>query len=253
MNNKIVLLGTDCDSTWIVANYLNEYYHIKAILIEEKVSKSKLIKNRIKRLGYLKVLGQLCFQVFLYPIILSQSLKRINQICHINNLNRSSNKLSDKITDVKNVNAENCIDLLASLDYDVVVINGTRILSKKLLKAIKKPIINTHVGITPKYRGVHGAYWALANDDKENCGVTVHLVDMGIDTGEILYQAKITPLKQDNFATYPYLQIAEALPLLKEAIIKPTEVIVTANVTSKLWYHPTIFDYLINFIFKSTK
>ena len=64
-------------------------------------------------------------------------------------------------------------------------------------------------GITPLYRGVHGAYWALAEGRRDLCGVTVHRVDAGIDTGEVLAQVLIDPTPQDNFVTYPWLQVAE--------------------------------------------
>ena len=45
------------------------------------------------------------------------------------------------------------------------------------------PVINMHAGITLRYRGVHGGYWALAEQHPEWVGTTVHLVDPGIDTG----------------------------------------------------------------------
>ena len=51
------------------------------------------------------------------------------------------------------------------------------------------PVVNVHAGITPRYRGVHGGYWALAERHPEWVGTTVHLVDPGIDTGAILAQA----------------------------------------------------------------
>jgi methionyl-tRNA formyltransferase len=43
-----------------------------------------------------------------------------------------------------------------------------------------------HAGITPRYRGTHGGYWVLLNNDPGHCGVTIHLVDPGIDTGSIV-------------------------------------------------------------------
>ena len=129
-----------------------------------------------------------------------------------------------------------------------MVVNGTRIISEKVLNAVNSFFINTHTGITPKYRGVHGAYWALTQDDMENCGVTVHLVDKGIDTGDILYQTTIKITEEDNFNTYPYLQVLEAIPLMLKAlddIIKGTvKIISRKDLESKLWTHPTIFEYL---------
>ncbi|HEX8349388.1 MAG TPA: formyl transferase, partial [Hymenobacter sp.] len=112
------------------------------------------------------------------------------------------------------------------------------------------PFLNTHAGITPLYRGVHGGYWALANNDAAHCGVSVHLVDAGIDTGGIIAQALIRPEPEDNFSTYPLLQVIAGMPLLKEAVraalagtiqLRPAP-----EGTSRLWSHPTLAEYKAN-------
>lgn len=244
MKTKVLILGTDCDSTWIVSNYLENYFQIERVIIEKKVSRVLLIKNRIKKLGYFRVFGQLCFQIFLYPLIGYIFKKRILEICKENNLNFRAHGFKDRIVFFTSLNDSDTIDFIKNLSYDIIVINGTRILNKKFLNSFNIPIINTHVGITPKYRGVHGAYWALVNNDKENCGVSVHLVDAGIDTGKVLHQATIEPTKKDNIATYHYLQIATALPLLKESVEKPHPTKDFPHIESKLYYHPTILEYL---------
>ena len=104
-----------------------------------------------------------------------------------------------------------------------------------------------HAGITPKYRGVHGTYWALYNKDAANSGVTVHLVDPGIDTGGVLYQARVTVTNKDNFTTYPIIQLAEGIQFLlsasKDALSKNLN-IKEVTKESTLWYHPTIWQYL---------
>src|SRR5438093_9923670 len=53
-----------------------------------------------------------------------------------------------------------------------VVVNGTRIISEAVLTASDAVFINMHAGITPKYRGVHGGYWALYNGDGEAASST---------------------------------------------------------------------------------
>ena len=83
-------------------------------------------------------------------------------------------------------------------------------------------------------------------NDLANCGVTVHLVDEGIDTGLVLGQARIVPTKKDSFVTYPYLQIAAALPLLDRSIQEALhgELVTTRTEgPSKVWYHPGLFQY----------
>ena len=97
---------------------------------------------------------------------------------------------------------------------------------------------------------------SITENDLENCGVTIHLVDSGIDTGGILYQGYIKHTIKDNFNTYPYLQIAVAIPLMCQAIKDVSEknyVIKETGLTSKLWSHPTIFEYINYRIFKGVK
>ncbi len=126
--------------------------------------------------------------------------------------------------------------------------NGTRILEEHLLHVTGGVFLNTHVGITPLYRGVHGGYWALASGDPDHFGVTIHKIDKGIDTGEIVAQTVTERSDSDNFATYPLLQIASAIPLLKQAIRSAIdgklEAIPAPGGESKLWSHPTAFQYL---------
>ena len=63
-----------------------------------------------------------------------------------------------------------------------------------------------------------GAYWARSQRDPAHAGVTVHLVDEGVDTGDVLYQATTEFSFADNIATYQHRQMATALPLLIRAI-----------------------------------
>ena len=60
---------------------------------------------------------------------------------------------------------------------------------------------------------MHGGYWALVSGHPEACGVTVHLVDEGIDSGGILAQSVITPGPADCFVTYPLMQLGVGLPV----------------------------------------
>lgn len=254
-NTKIVMLVGGGVSSKIMYHSLSKDFEIKRVIIEKPYSRKKLIKGRIKRLGFVKVFGQLMFQVGISPIISILSKKRKNLILNENHLNVSVIPINI-VTQVNSVNSKETIELLKQISPKVVVVNGTRIISKKVLNSTKAIFINTHVGITPKYRGVHGAYWALVNNDKDNCGVTVHLIDEGIDTGNILYQRNIHPTKKDTFATYPLLQTFVGTKLMANAIkdvfkndIKPF----VPRLESKLWYHPTIWTYFYYFIFKGIR
>ncbi|WP_341482292.1 formyltransferase family protein [Geothrix paludis] len=119
--------------------------------------------------------------------------------------------------------------------------------AKETLSAIRVPVMNFRSGITPKYRGQGGGYWALVNGDPDHAGVTVHLVDAGVDTGDVIYQARFTPSRRDNFATYFYLQAATFPPIAVKAVedalrgdLKPFR----PSLPSELRDHPTLWAYL---------
>ncbi|WP_312078039.1 formyl transferase [Chryseobacterium sp.] len=255
-NKKIVLLAGKDISTNIIFNAVDKNFGIENVIIEETENRKIYLKRRIKRLGILKVLGQILFQIFVSKPLSFFSEKRKNQIITENQLDIS--EIPDqKINKVKSVNAKSTIELLKKINPDLIIVNGTRIISKKVLASINCKFINTHAGITPKYRGVHGSYWALVSGDTENSGVTIHFVDEGIDTGNIIAQATIQHTKDDNFSTYPLLQLAEGLKLLTAAIKDfsndELKLQKEKQMKSLLWYHPTIWEYLYHRITKHVK
>ncbi|HRO73662.1 MAG TPA: formyl transferase [Saprospiraceae bacterium] len=245
-SNKIVLLAGKGISTNIVYNFLKDSFDIARVIIEEPPSRISLIKKRIKRFGILKVTGQLAFQVIIMNALKMLSKKRKQEILD-NYLLDDTPPPADKVNIVRSVNDKETISLLNELHPTLVIVNGTRIISKQVLNSVNATFINTHAGITPKYRNVHGAYWALVKKDPEHCGVTVHLVDQGIDTGKVLYQKTITVSEKDNFVTYPFLQIGEGVRILRQAAsdhFNDRLTIKDGTRESHLWYHPTIFQYL---------
>jgi len=243
---KIVMLVDRSDLSRIMYHALSRHYPIAKVIVEDSPSKKVLIQKRIKRLGLFRVAGQLVFMVF-SKLTRPLSKKRVADILQACEATDAPYPV-EKMVEVSSVNAGETIDLLQKIKPDVVVVNGTRIISEEVLDVVGARFINTHTGITPKYRGVHGGYWALTQDDAQNCGVTVHLVDKGIDTGGILYQATIEVSKEDSFNTYPYLQVLEAVPLMVQAIedvAKGTlKTRLRKDLESKIWTHPTIWEYL---------
>jgi len=72
---------------------------------------------------------------------------------------------------------------------DLVVCAGfMRILGRPVLEAF--PVVNTHPALLPAFPGAHAVRDALAYGVKVT-GVTVHLVDEGVDTGPVVAQAAV--------------------------------------------------------------
>ncbi|MGI9273452.1 MAG: formyl transferase [Endozoicomonas sp.] len=242
---RVIMLCGQGVSSRIMYNGIKDDVDCAGVILEESTSALVLAKQRVIRLGYLRTLGQIAF-VLLNKILFTLDKSEIKKI--ISQLSLSDEHFDDRvITRIPTINSEAVVRKIIELSPDLIIVNGTRIIGKKLLERISVPIINTHMGITPRYRGVHGGYWAIANNDDVNCGVTIHLVDEGIDTGDVLYQAKIESSEKDTFNTYPIRQIAAAIPLMKKVIrdVSLNNLKTTSGITpSQLWHHPTIWQYL---------
>lgn len=89
-------------------------------------------------------------------------------------------------------------ELLIKHEVDLIVLAGfMRILSKSFIKEFNKKIINIHPSLLPKYPGLKTHEKVMENKDKYH-GVTIHLVDEGLDSGPIIAQAKFKTSKYKN-------------------------------------------------------
>lgn len=237
---RIVVIGRNSNSSKILVNGLLQNHFEVNFIEEQRNDKLKLLKRRAIKFGYIKVLLQIAFQIF-------QRLLKVTSEARVRQITGEYSETLKPVYQFENVNSEEAIDIISNIEADLIVLSGTRILSSKFLLSVSKPIINIHAGITPKYRGVHGGYWALVNDDLDFFGSTIHRVDEGIDTGGVIKYSYCQPTEKDNFLTYPLLQQKSATFDLIE-ILKNDKLEVTTekhlDCESGLWTHPTIIQYI---------
>ena len=90
---------------------------------------------------------------------------------------------------------------LKNQNVDLVCLAGfMSILSKKFLKEWHRKVINIHPSLLPSFRGKNAVKQALENRVK-TAGCSVHFVDEGIDTGEIISQEKVSVSSNDDEET----------------------------------------------------
>ena len=244
--HNIVLLMSGGPLAEIIVNGLTERVGPITVIREAPEAKGAVIKRRARLLGWPVALGQLAFGVVQRLFVKGDG--RCREIWRHYGLNPTPNR-DIVVHDVPSVNSPACHALLSEINPDVVAVYGTRILKASTLVAVDAPFVNYHAGINPKYRGQHPGYWALASNDPDHAGVTVHLVDRGVDTGHVLYQTRVAFTDADSIATYQHVQAAYALPLFSRALqdaiagrLNPKQV----DLPSKQWFPPTLWAYLFN-------
>ena len=102
------------------------------------------------------------------------------------------------------------VAMLRDAAVELVVLAGfMRVLKETVLQAYPHRILNIHPSLLPKYPGLEAWKQALAADETVT-GCTVHYVDAGVDSGEIIAQRKVPVLPNDtNETLHARIQLAE--------------------------------------------
>ncbi len=110
------------------------------------------------------------------------------------------------------------LEEMQSINPDAIAVFGTSLLKENILEAFPGKIINMHLGLSPYYRGSGTNFWPLYNEEPEYVGVTVHLIDIGIDTGSIIHQGRPSIEKGDNQHSIGNKAIKVGVELLIQAL-----------------------------------
>lgn len=120
------------------------------------------------------------------------------------------------------------IDMLAEYRADLYIVAAFgQILPQAVLDLPRFGTLNIHASLLPKYRGVSPISESILQGDTET-GVTIMLIDAGVDTGPILLQRAITIAEDDTtgsltskLAVLGADALVEALPLWVEGKLTP--------------------------------
>ena len=121
-------------------------------------------------------------------------------------------KYKIKIIELENsINHKKSICKISKLKPDLIF-------KREIINLPKIGIFNLHSSLLPKYRGLMPTFWALKNNEKY-AGVSLFLVDEGIDSGPIIFQKKIE-IKGYNHRELIYLTKKIGMDLIIFAIDK---------------------------------
>jgi methionyl-tRNA formyltransferase len=117
------------------------------------------------------------------------------------------------------------IDVPPSADI-VVSYNYNHILKEPLLSRFDRRIVNIHISMLPWNRGTDPNFWSWF--DRTPKGVSIHFIDAGIDTGDLLVQQEVEFGTNETLATSHAKLLAEAdrlfaqsWPLIRSSKVTP--------------------------------
>ena len=103
---------------------------------------------------------------------------------------------------VGNPNGEEFHQLLREVAPDAVLNQSEKLLKPEVLAIPKHGFLNRHASLLPRFRGRLAGWWAHAAEPP-SYGITIHLVDAGVDTGGIIRQRAF----DDIDSAWPYPKV----------------------------------------------
>jgi methionyl-tRNA formyltransferase len=241
----IALVG-DAPHAWTMVNALRKRFGDFPVVVERGEPASAFWARRKKKLGAAAVYSMKAAQL---------AAKATKPLSHgrLSVLKAECDATpveGDLRTDVDTLNAEDALAHIRRLTPRAVFVASTGMLRRPLIDACACPVVNYHSGVNPAYRGINGGYFALANGEPEHFGVTLHLVDLGVDTGPILATNRIPVAANDNMQTYMTLMAAKSQDLVVETMARvlagEAKPLPPSTLPSNQYYAPTFGQYLAN-------
>ena len=96
--------------------------------------------------------------------------------------------LKKKNFEIKNYQKIPSLEIFEQSDF-ILSFGLRKIIRRNILKKLKKPIFNIHLSYLPYNRGAHPNFWSFVENTPS--GVSIHEIDKGIDTGNIILRKKI--------------------------------------------------------------
>lgn len=204
---KIVILGmTGRPLTHnIIEGIIKSEFDLQKVILQKRFTNRgnllRFFKNSLKKHG------------------VSFITSRIFEIIRHKNINTKEICLKNKISysETDNINSKEVQNQLEQIQPDVIVLAGPPIIKENIFSQAKLFTINSHRSLLPKYAGLDAIFWALYHNEKE-IGATVHTVNKGIDSGEIIIQRKKTVKECDNLETLTNWYYKTAPELIIESL-----------------------------------
>jgi folate-dependent phosphoribosylglycinamide formyltransferase PurN len=189
LSARFVLICHDSEplNRYALGRWIASFADLAGIVVihEANARLWKRIKREIKRVGLLRFLDVLAFR-FYSRLFLAKKDRQWRERTLQELLARYPEiPPSTRILTTASPNSKETEQFLRNLQPDIVIARCKSILAERIFKLSSRGFFVMHPGICPEYRNAHGCFWALANRDCGNVGMTLLRIDAGVDTGPV--------------------------------------------------------------------
>lgn len=128
-----------------------------------------------------------------------------------------SNRLGVPYFETQTLYTHEVYQWINKLNPEILFLRGFGIIKDPILNIAPYGVLSYHHADITKYRGGPPLFWELFHDEKE-AGVTLQILDEGLDTGTIVLQ-KFVPVKNDTWSSLKRKAYLESEPMAAEAML----------------------------------
>jgi methionyl-tRNA formyltransferase len=248
----IVLLGSSLPNLNTLSTLLAGNLNVVGAVIanqKELGINTKFLKIAVRKQGFFKVVLQIAERLIYKLINSKKDKKQFENIFNRDEIFKMTDAFKENIIHTFSYDTTETLDWIKSKNPNLIVIHTSYWVSKKVRNIVNGNVIGAHPGITQFYRGVHSPFWAIYNGDLDNIGYSIFWVDSGVDSGDLIFQGKIIPVKEDSYISLSWKGMAASASNIQR-ILNETENIDqipriknTKLTKDTIFYHPTIFNY----------
>ncbi len=191
-----------------LSRWLASFSNLAGIVVIRETKKRawQRIKRELKRVGPLRFLDVFAFRLY-YKLFLAAAdteweRSTLEALC------KQYNSTEAPILLTSSPNSAEAEAFIRKCKPDFVVARCKSLLKESVFLIPSNGTFVMHPGICPEYRNAHGCFWALANDDLKNVGMTLLKIDRGVDTGPIY-----------GYYRYPFDEVSESHMVIQQRVV----------------------------------
>lgn len=218
------------------------------VLRETPDRKRRRVRREIERVGWLRFADVIAFRLY-YRLFLAGADREWEAAT----LRRIENEYPAVPATVETLvttspNTKEAEDFIRQKGPDIIIARCKTLLAQRIFTLASKGTYVMHPGICPDYRNAHGCFWALAQNDVDNVGMTLLRIDKGVDTGPVYSHFRLRPNESESHIVIQHRSVFDFLPeiaaRLEEIAAGGAVPIDTRGRPSAEWGQPWLTRYL---------
>ena len=192
-------------------------------VISTEKSRADSLKREIRKSGFTHTLSKAVNRAGSHQSVDDDPLEFLREYAHSHSYVSWNAPLMSmcKSEDIEylrtdDMNSKETVTWIKEREIDIIVNASGGVFRREMVEAPKIGILNAHLGYLPPLRGMNALEWSLFYGNR--IGVTLHFIDTGIDTGDILLFREIEIEKNDSIASIRAKSLAVNVDVMIEGI-----------------------------------